>query len=52
MTGAAKFPLETEAADAALGYTISSAAAGSADLSAPLPTGPVLHLLGSGGGGG
>ncbi len=48
----AKFPVANEAAASALGYAVSSAAAVPADLLALLPTGPVLRLLGSGGGGG
>jgi len=46
----AKFPIENEAAAGALGYAVSSAVAVPADLLALLPTGPVLHTLGSGGG--
>jgi type VII secretion protein EccB len=45
-----KFPVQDAAAAGALGYTVPSATAVPADLLALLPTGPVLHTLGSGGG--
>jgi type VII secretion protein EccB len=48
----AKFPVESETAATALGYSVSSAVAVPADLLALLPTGPVLRMLGPGGGGG
>jgi hypothetical protein len=46
----AKFPVANEAAATALGYRIASAVPVTADLLALLPTGPVLGLLGQGGG--
>jgi type VII secretion protein EccB len=45
-----KFPVENDAAATALGYSTSAAVAVPADLLALIPTGPVLRLLGSGGG--
>ncbi|MDN3359699.1 type VII secretion protein EccB [Actinomadura sp. DC4] len=44
-----RFPVQDEAAATALGHPISSATAVPADLLALLPTGPVLHALGTGG---
>ena len=46
----AKFPVANDAAATALGYPASTAVAVPADLLALLPTGPVLRVLGSGGG--
>jgi type VII secretion protein EccB len=48
----AKFPVETETAVTALGYKVASATLLPADLLALLPTGPVLRMLGPGGGAG
>jgi type VII secretion protein EccB len=45
-----KFPVQDTAVAGALGYTVPSATAVPADLLALLPTGPVLRMLGSGGG--
>jgi type VII secretion protein EccB len=47
----AKYPVQNEAAATALGYSLSSAIGVPADLLALLPSGPVLHMLGSGGDG-
>jgi hypothetical protein len=46
----AKFPVANDAAASALGYSSSTAVAVPADLLALLPSGPVLQMLGSGGG--
>jgi len=46
----AKYPVASTAASAALGLPVSGAVTVSADLLALLPTGPVLELIGEGGG--
>jgi type VII secretion protein EccB len=46
----AKFPVQNADAATALGYSTPAAVAVPADLLALLPTGPVLHMLASGGG--